>query len=186
MRVQPDGVIMKFNKVAVLLGMGLAMAAGSAMAGTDTATDSTHVYFDGSITNAPCSLTPDSKDQHVAMGSIAAHLLKDGGTSDAHPFHFDLTNCDTATMKTVTVTFGGAADPNDSSLLSLGSGQASGAGIAILADGKTVTLGKATAAQNLSDGDNTLTFAAQLKGDGASAVTPGDFSAVSDVTFTYQ
>jgi len=180
---------MKFNKVTALLGLGLAMTAGSTLAvaaPATSATDSTHVYFDGSITNAPCSLDSGSKDQHVPMGNIAAHLLKDRGASDAVPFHFDLKDCDTATMSTVTVTFGGAADPNDATLLSLGSGQASGAGIAILADGKNVTLGEPTAAQKLSDGDNTLTFAAQLKGDGASAVTPGDFTAVSNVTFTYQ
>ncbi|WP_158784158.1 fimbrial protein [Pantoea sp. BAV 3049] len=177
---------MNLNKLAVALGMGMIMVAGAAVASDTPVTDSTHVYFDGTITNAPCSLTPDSQDQHVAMGSIAAHLLKDGGTSDAHPFHFELTNCDTSTINTVAVTFGGASDSNASDLLSLGSGEASGAGIVILADGKPVTLGSPTAAQTLTDGDNTLTFAAQLKGDGASAVTPGAFSAVSDVTFTYQ
>lgn len=177
---------MKFNKVVMALGLGAVMMAGASSAMAKTATDSTHVYFDGSITNAPCSLSPDSQDQHVKMGSIAAHLLKDGGTSDARPFHFDLTNCDTSTLKTVAVTFGGTADAADNSLLALGSGEAAGAGIAILAEGKPVTLGKANAAQTLTDGSNTLTFAAQLKGDGASDVIPGAFSAVSDVTFTYQ
>lgn len=166
---------MKLNKLAIALGIGMVMAAGAAVAAD--VHDSTHVYFDGTITNAPCSLTPDSQDQHVAMGSIAAHLLEKGGTSDARPFHFDLTNCDASTIKTVAVTFGGASDPNANELLSLGSGEASGAGIVILADGKPVTLGSATAAQTLTDGDNTLTFAAQLKGDGASSVTPGAFSA---------
>lgn len=177
---------MKLNKSALALGMGMAFMAGSAMAANTT--DSTHVYFDGTITNAPCSIPNASRDQHVKMGSIAAHVLKNGGTSDAQPFHFDLTDCPVG--QAVTVTFDGATDPNagddDTTMLSLGSGEASGAGIQILADGKPVTLGEATSKQNLGEGDNTLTFAAQLKGDSASTVAPGDFSAVSDVTFTYQ
>jgi len=171
---------MKLNTIALALGMGLTVMAGSVMA---TGTDNTHVYFDGTITNAPCSIPNASRDQHVKMGSIAAHVLKDGGTSAAEPFHFDLADCPAGT--TVDVTFGGASDAQNDSLLSLGSGQASGAGIQILAEGKPVTLGQATSKQNLTEGSNTLTFAAQLKGDGAS-VTPGDFSAVSNVTFTYQ
>ncbi|WP_191939664.1 fimbrial protein (plasmid) [Pantoea agglomerans] len=181
---------MKLNTIALALGMGLTVMAGSVMAkpGDDTSpakitTDNTHVYFDGTITNAPCSMPNSSRDQHVKMGSIAAHVLKDSGTSAAQPFHFDLIDCPVGTS--VDVTFSGATDPKDATLLSLGSGEASGAGIQILAEGKPVALNKAGSKQTLGEGDNTLTFAAQLKGDGAS-VTPGDFSAVSNVTFTYQ
>ncbi|MFP3524586.1 fimbrial protein [Pantoea sp. SIMBA_072] len=176
---------MKINTIALVLGMSMAVFTGSALAVGDAtlATDSTHVYFDGTITNAPCSIPNASRDQHVKMGSIAAHVLKNGGTSDAQPFHFDLTDCPAGSS--VTVTFGGATDPKAASLLSLGSGQASGAGIQILADGAPVKLDEATEKQNLSEGDNTLTFSAQLKGDGAS-ISTGDFAAVSNVTFTYQ
>ena len=180
---------MKMNKIAVATGFALALCAGAANAGALASgagtTDSTHVYFDGTITNAPCSIPNASRDQHVKMGSIAAHVLKDGGTSDAEPFHFDLKDCPTGAA--VTVTFDGASDPKvtDGTLLSLGSGEASGAGIQILANGAPVKLGVATTKQNLGEGDNTLTYAAQLKGDGAT-VTTGDFEAVSNVTFTYQ
>ncbi len=178
---------MKLNKMALFVGVGMALFAGSALADdTIPQTDHTHVYFDGTITNAPCSMPNTSRDQHVPMGSIAAHTLKDGGTSDPQAFHFDLKDCPAGS--TVSVTFGGASDPNaknDKTMLSLGSGAASGAGIQILADGNPVTLGKANSKQNLTEGDNTLTFAAQLKGDEAS-VTTGDFSAVSDVTFNYE
>lgn len=178
---------MKLNTIALALGMSMAVFAGSALAGggdtPPTTTDSTHVYFDGTITNAPCSIPNASRDQHVKMGSIAAHVLENGGTSDAQPFHFDLTDCPVGSS--VTVKFGGATDPNADGLLALGSGQASGAGIQILANGVPVTLDKATEKQKLSEGDNTLTFSAQLKGDGAS-ISTGDFAAVSNVTFTYQ
>lgn len=175
---------MKMNIIALALGMGMAAFSGASVAADVTpTTDSTHVHFIGSITNAPCSMTKDSLEQKVPMGSIAAHVLVNGGTSDAVPFHFDLTDCPVGSS--VAVTFGGASDSADVKLLALGSGKASGAGIQILADGKPVTLGMATTQQNLSEGDNTLTFSAQLKGDNAT-VNPGDFDAVSDVTFTYQ
>lgn len=177
----------KKNTIALVLGMGMAVVAGSAMAaGSEKTTDSTHVYFDGTINNTPCSIPSESRDQHVDMGSIAAHVLKDGGTSDAKNFHFDLTDCPAGTA--VSVTFDGASDPNSTgkTLLSLGSGTASGAGIQILANGAPVKLGTPTTKQDLGANNNTLTFAAQLKGDSASQVTTGNFEAVSNVTFTYQ
>lgn len=175
---------MKLNKMMLAMGLGMTVISGAAMAGgsVTTTTDSTHVYFDGSITNVPCSMPNTSKDQHVPMGSIASHVLEDSGTSDPVSFKFDLKDCPAGNA--VAVTFDGAADSENKALLSLGSGTASGAGIQILANGAPIKLGTATAKQNLGEGDNTLTFAAELKGDGAT-VTTGDFSAVSNVTFTY-
>lgn len=176
---------MKFNKMAVCLGMATVVMAGNAMA--KSVTDSTKVTFTGTITEAPCSLDTGSDKQEVDMGHIAAHLLKNKGKATSKPFRFQLTDCEISTLKNVTVTFNGTADNRDSALLALGSGDATGAGIAITeADGSLITLGQASHPRTLQDGDNTLSFAAYLQGDGASAVTPGSFSAVSDVTFTYQ
>lgn len=176
---------MKLNKFFLVTGLGLTVFSGVAFAGdasTTSTTDSTHVYFDGSITNVPCSMPADSRDQHVPMGSIASHVLENGGTSDPVSFNFDLKDCPAG--DTVSVTFSGVSDDGHKDLITLGSGTASGAGIQILADGKPVKLGTATAKKTLAEGDNVLTFDAQLKGYG-DAVTTGDFQTVSDVTFTY-
>lgn len=176
---------MKLNKLMFAMGLGMSVISGMAMAGdasTTTTTDSTHIYFDGSITNVPCSMPATSRDQHVAMGSIASHVLENGGTSDPVAFTFDLKDCPAG--NTVAVTFSGVSDDGQKNLITLGSGTASGAGIQILADGAPVTLGTPTTKKTLAEGDNVLTFDAQLKGYGKE-VTTGDFQTVSDVTFTY-
>lgn len=177
---------MKLNKMMFAMGLGMTVISGGAMAGNDasttTTTDQTHVYFDGSITNVPCSMPDSSRDQKVHLGSIASHVLENGGTSDEIPFSFDLKDCPAG--NTVTVTFTGTSDEGQDNLITLGSGTATGAGIQILADGEPVKLGTATAPKTLAKGDNVLTYDVQLKGYGKD-VTTGDFNAVSNVMFTY-
>lgn len=175
---------MKLNKIMFVMGLGMTVISGAAMAdaSTTTTTDSTHVYFDGSITNVPCSMPDTSRDQKVHLGSIASHVLENGGTSDEMPFSFDLKDCPAG--NTVTVTFTGTSDEGQDNLITLGSGTATGAGLQILADGIPVKLGTATAPKTLAEGDNVLTYDVQLKGYG-NDVTTGDFNAVSNVMFTY-
>ncbi|WP_277972510.1 fimbrial protein [Pantoea agglomerans] len=178
---------MKKNALVSAMGMAAVIFSGAVMAGTtSTATDSTDVTFTGSITETPCSLDSGSQGQEVKLGHIAAHVLENQGKSSPVNFQFNLKDCDVTTLKNVSVTFTGTTDSTDSSLLALGGGQAKGAGIAIAHGDSLVALGKATAQQALAKGTNTLQFAAFLKGDGASEVLPGDFSSVSNVTFTYQ
>ena len=59
---------MKLNKLALVLGLGLTVAAGSAFAA-----DQGHgtVKFVGSIIDAPCSIHPDSENQTVPLGQIS-------------------------------------------------------------------------------------------------------------------
>lgn len=186
---------MKKNAIVAAMGMAAVIFSGAVMAGgktpepdpaPSTSTDSTNVTFTGSITETPCSLDSGSQNQEVKLGHIAAHELENKGQSSPVNFQFNLKDCDVTTQKNVSVTFTGAADGLDSSLLALGGGQAQGAGIAIAYGDSLVNLGEATAQQALAKGSNTLQFAAFLKGDGASAVVPGDFNSVSNVTFTYQ
>lgn len=177
---------MKVSNVALSIGLACSLIAGSAIAKDSTATDSTTVTFHGTITETPCTLDSGSADQTVELGHIASSQLENKGSSTAKTFNFALSGCDVTSKKTVSVTFNGQADSNDSTLLALASGDASGAGVAINSGDKQLSLGKASSAQTLATGANTLTFSAYLKGDGASAVTAGEFSAVSNVTFTYQ
>ncbi|MDQ8027053.1 type 1 fimbrial protein, partial [Staphylococcus aureus] len=69
---------MKLNKLGLVLGLGLTVAAGSAFAA-----DQGHgtVEFWGSIIDAPCSIDPNSGDQRVPLGQVSANALKDGGRS---------------------------------------------------------------------------------------------------------
>ncbi|HDX4396459.1 fimbrial protein [Enterobacter cancerogenus] len=172
---------MKFKKtlLAVSLMMGITSFANAADQGHGTVT------FHGNIIDAPCSLAGDSVDQKIEMGQISNVELENGGSSTPKPFDIQLENCSTATLKSVTATFTGAAGANGN----LGiTGDAKGASI-VLTDGAgtKIELGKATAAQTLQDGNNTLAFSAYLQGDGASAaIVPGEFTGITDFTLAYQ
>ncbi len=170
---------MRINKIllAVAMGMGLASLAH--------AQDQGHgkVYFHGSIIDAPCSIDDASQKQTVELGEISNVALADGGKSQVKNFDILLKDCSLATAKTVTTTFTGQEGKDGK----LGiSGSASGAGI-VLTDGagNKIDLAKPTKAQTLQNGDNTLSFAAYVQGDGAS-VTPGEFTSVADFTLAYQ
>lgn len=175
---------MKLNKIVAAIVM-----AGS-MVSFAQAKDQGHgtVTFVGSIIDAPCSISPDTIDQTVKLGEISNVALNangNTGTSIPRPFEIKLENCDISTEKTVTTTFTGAegAVANHLGI----TGTASGASI-VLTDGsgKPIELGQPTDAHMLQEGNNTLMFSAYLQGDGASAVVPGEFTAIADFTLAYQ
>ncbi|MEX3098854.1 fimbrial protein [Serratia ureilytica] len=170
---------MKLNKImlAVSVVIGVTSFAHAADQGHGTVT------FHGSIIDAPCSIDPDSVDQKIELGDISNVALDDSGTSTPKAFQIHLKSCSTETLKTVTTTFTGAQGKDGK----LGiTGSAAGAGIVLTnGDGSKITLGKATNAQSIQDGDNTLSFSAYVQGDGAS-VTPGEFNGIADFTMAYQ
>ncbi|MCA6222045.1 fimbrial protein [Photorhabdus antumapuensis] len=179
---------MKLNKLVMALGLGVALAAGSVNAANPSQGHGT-VTFTGSITDAPCSITPETVDQVVPMGSISSASLKNGGRSSSTPFKISLDNCTTETISTVTTTFVGAKSSitGGDGLLGI-EGVAKGAGIAITdAGGNKIKLGTPSPAVALHDGDNDLHFAAYLQGDTSpDAVVPGNFTGIANFQLTYQ
>ncbi|WP_312974575.1 fimbrial protein [Atlantibacter sp.] len=177
---------MDIKKIAIVV----AMAAGSLMANAH-AKDQGHgtVKFEGSIVDAPCSISEDTNDQTVDLGEVSNVALKNGGSSVPTPFYVKLEQCDTSalTKKTVTTTFTGAASAGNPDLLGI-TGTAKGASIAITdGSGTVVKLGTATAAQVLADGENTLAFSAYLQGDNTTApIVPGSFTSIANFTLAYQ
>ncbi|MFO6502164.1 fimbrial protein [Serratia marcescens] len=180
---------MKLNKImmAAVLAFGVASVAHAKDQGHGTVT------FKGAIIDAPCSITPETVDQTVNLGQISNVALKNGGQSSPKNFVIKLENCElTETTpgknNTVSIKFTGATSVEDDKLLGI-TGTAKGAGIAITdGSGKLIELGKATAAQTLQNGNNTLNFSAYLQGNKASTavITPGDFQSVADFTLAYQ
>lgn len=176
---------MKMNKAllaaAVVLGMSsLAHAA-----------DQGHgkVTFTGSIIDAPCSIAPESVDQTVELGQVSNAALQGSGKSTPKNFGITLENCSFGTpaaKNKVAVTFTGMESAAGNGLLGI-TGTAKGASVAITqADGQVIKLGTPTKEQALQDGNNTLSFAAYMQGDGASAaITEGEFQAVADFTLAY-
>jgi len=176
---------MEMNKTFCAAMMALSMASVAQA-------DEGHgkVTFTGSIIEAPCSINPDSTEQVIPLGQIASITLKDGGTSLPRPFQINLENCSFDTASTVTTTFSGAEGANG--LLGM-TGTAKGASIAITdGTGAVVKLGVASQGQKLQQGQNTLSFAAYLKGDGKDAdgkdiaLVPGEFQSIADFTLAYQ
>lgn len=174
---------MNFTKMVIALGLGLTLASAA------QAKDEGHgtVHFNGSIIDAPCSITPESEDQTIPMGQISNLALKDGGRSEPVKFNIELTQCDTTTLKSVAVTFAGTPSVADADMLAI-TGSASGASIALVTGNNTpVALGTATEAQTIIDGGNTLEFGAYLQGDGASAtIVPGSFTSTVNFTLAYE
>ncbi|QSR46278.1 fimbrial protein [Aeromonas veronii] len=181
---------MKANKILVAMGVGSMLLCGSAFAAAGGA-GSGKVTFNGEIINAPCSVAPESVDQVVEMGQISTKELANGGESNSKPFSIKLLNCEISDAEdAVKVTFSGAKDPVDSSLLVIGGGQASGAGIKMTAPGGApIVLGTPTSAFTLVNGDNELPFSAVLKGyasQDTNPLTAGAFTAVTNFTLSYE
>ncbi|EML7933743.1 MULTISPECIES: fimbrial protein [Providencia] len=167
----------------------LATLVCSAMSASVFAADMGHgkVTFKGAIITAPCSISPVSIDQTVELGQIADSTLAGSGKSTPSTFNVLLQNCKTDTLKSVQLTFSGAAAAFDTSNKTLGIvGTASGAGVQITnGAGEVITLGKASPLQLIQDGNNTLSFSAYLIGDGDKAAV-GEFSSVTDFTLNYE
>lgn len=174
---------MKINKIIFALGMGMVMVAG-----TSYAKDQGHgtITFTGSIIDAPCSITGETANQTVDLGEVSNNALNHGETSSPKPFFIQLEQCDISELKEVTTTFTGATVENNPSMLGI-TGSARGAGIIITdGTGSPVTMGKASQPQILGEGGNKLSFSAYLQSNGASSVTPGDFTSTADFTLAYQ
>ncbi|EOG1984599.1 fimbrial protein [Proteus mirabilis] len=175
---------MKLKKLHLVLGLGLSIIAGAALAA-----DQGHgtVEFYGSIIDAPCSIDPDSGAQRIPLGQVSSSALKDGGRSASKMFKIKLLQCSTETYKTVKTTFTGAEAP-DVLEGALGiEGIAKNAAVVITnAGGEQIKLGQASAAQTLNDGNNDLNFAAYLQGSSSKAAIPGDFTAIATFALSYQ
>ncbi|SPZ56579.1 Fimbria A protein precursor [Serratia quinivorans] len=182
---------MKLNKI--MMAAVLAFGAVSVAQAADIK-DQGHgtVTFTGSIIDAPCSIDPSSIDQTVDLGAVSNVALTDGGRSKPQNFDIKLVNCSVETGKTVTTTFNGPAGGIKGSLGITG-GSAKGASI-MMTDGNSnvIELGKATTAQALTNGNNTLSFTAYLQGnpngtepEAKNVIVAGDFKSVSNFTLNY-
>lgn len=176
---------MKLNKIMIAAVIALGTTSSFVHAAGEQGKGK--VTFTGSIIDAPCSISADSVDQTVELGAISNVVLKDGGSSKPRDFEIKLEQCDMSTPKTVNVTFSGDESPAQPGFLGI-HGNAAGASVGLIDTASVpVVLGTATKNYDLTDGNNSLRFAAFLKGDGDnSKIVAGDFTAVADFTLAYQ
>ncbi|OTA21465.1 major fimbrial subunit polypeptide, mrfA [Xenorhabdus beddingii] len=177
---------MKLNKLAMVLGLGVALTAGAANAAPTQGNGT--VKFTGSVINAPCSIK--NTNIEVDLGAVSSVALRNGGQSASKPFQIELQDCELKTIEKIATTFTGPeADGNVKGLLALEG--AEGAGIMITNHGnKHIPLGQESDGMSVYDGNNTLHFAARLKGlQGSEAqditVKTGSFTAIANFTLNY-
>ncbi|WP_149570823.1 type 1 fimbrial major subunit FimA [Serratia bockelmannii] len=184
---------MKMNKFAMVIGAVMAIAAASSAYADGSTTNLTGgiVHFKGELVDGACSVSTDSVDQIVQLGQHPLHnFKKKGDVSELRPFTIKLEDCDTTIAKTAAVQFTGAADSVDANLLAIDASQengqgASGVGIRILDEKSNVVVpnGAFSAAHNLIDGKNTLSFKAQYV---STVEKPTAGQANADSTFIMQ
>lgn len=95
---------------------GLALAASGALAHDG------RVYVTGTITDNTCTLSPDSENIQVDMGTVSnRQFYQAGAGAEWQPFSITLQNCG-STASGVTVSFSGTSDPQDGDLFAVNTG----------------------------------------------------------------
>lgn len=175
---------MNFKKLSLAVAGAFALSIGSVAV---QAAGGGKVNFEGSVIDAPCSLSAKSVDQTIRLGQVSNKALANNGVSETETFNIELLQCDIATLKKVRVTFGGDIDTTDPTLLAI-LGKVSGAGIELTKGNQVVKLYEPLSAQTLMAGDNTLTFGVRLKGTAAKdeSVTTGKFTATTNFQLAYE
>lgn len=148
------------------------------------------VYVTGTITDNTCTLSPDSENIDVDMGTVSNRQFYQAGDGSAwQPFAIDLQNCG-STVSGVTVSFSGTANGRNADLLALveGADDAAGVGIGIYdKDKNLIPLGQESEVMALSSGQASahLQFYARYIADG-SAVTAGTANASATFILAYE
>lgn len=157
------------------------------------------VTFNGTVVDAPCSISQKSADQSIDFGQLSKSFLEAGGVSKPMDLDIELVNCDitafkkpgsaggTAKAGTVKLAFTGPIVSGHSD--ELGTTGGTGTAIVVQAAGKNITFdGVEGVANTLKDGDNVLHYTAIVKKSSAanSTVSEGAFSAVANFNLTYQ
>ncbi|HDY1347370.1 TPA: P fimbria major subunit PapA, partial [Escherichia coli] len=153
------------------------------------------VTFNGTVVDAPCSISQKSADQSIDFGQLSKSFLEAGGTSKPMDLDIELVNCDITAFKQgqaakngkVQLSFTGPQVTGQAEELATNGG--TGTAIVVQAAGKNVSFdGTEGDANTLKDGDNVLHYTAIVKKSSANnaQVTEGAFSAVATFNLSYQ
>lgn len=146
------------------------------------------VDIQGEIVGNTCTVSSDSTNINVDLGAISTRQFSGVGSVSniRRPFTLNLENCG-PTFSGAKVRFTGTSDSDNSQLLQLDAGGASGAGVQIL-DAKGTVVPLNTWSEIWTGNDNgtaTLQFSARLQATKA-RVEAGDVSAVATWELEYQ
>lgn len=148
------------------------------------------VDISGTIQENTCTVTTDTADQIVTLGDISSkQFYQVGDVSLPVQFSIGLENCGSAASG-VSITFTGDVDTNNRDLLALtqGGGSATGIGVAVLDDHRTlVPINSASHEYTLDPQQATtmLTFYGEMMST-SNTVTAGTVDATATFSLTYQ
>lgn len=168
------------------------LASALLLNGAQAADNEDNVHFSGALVAEPCTLPDSETNIELDFGSVIIKSLYQYQRTQSQPFTIHLEACDPSLMKTVSVTFNGTADDELNTLLALDpSSGAKGVAIGLeLPDGSPLAINKAAPYQQLTAGNNALTFDAfvQIKPQALATktITPGNFTAISTFVLGYQ
>lgn len=180
----------------------IAMALLGGLSTTAMAQGSGEIHFQGTIIDAPCSISADTADQTVDLGQISNTALVAGGASPERAFTIKLEECNWAPVaegeeavnRKVAVTFGGTQNAAMDGILQVsGFGDdyayANNVGIELLNAGQKITLDTPLDQVDLVSGANEMTFGARVRGADDSTVDTiplGSFDGLATFALAYE
>lgn len=143
------------------------------------------INITGAIRDNTCTLSSDDLEKNVELGTVSnKQFYATGATLPMVPFSLNLVNCGPA-VSTVSVTFSGNTDQNNTSVLAVDAGGATGLGVQLLdINKKPLIIGTPANAYVLKPGNVELKFYARYIAT-LDKVTSGAANAATTFVFTY-
>ena len=153
---------------------------------------SVSISYRGNLVAEPCTLLPEDESIAVEFGTMIDKNLYLNTRTHSKPFQLRLMDCDTSLSKMVKITFSGTESVALPGLLALdGGSEASGVAIGMeTQDGQALALNQQSRGWEISDGNNTITLQAYVKGEPDAIINKsierGMFTAVATFTLEYE
>lgn len=180
---------MKINKVAILSFIVASAISSSVFAAEGPITvNGGKVTFNGEVTDGACAVSGNDDSRIVNLDTVrAANFTAAGQYGNAKKaFTVDLTDCNTETVKSVSITFNGQTDATDPSVLvnTAGAGSATNVGLALFGpDGKPLEVGNESSVVNLTQ-STSIPLSVDYKST-AATVMAGKVQSVANFQLTY-
>lgn len=173
----------------VLIGLSVGSLLNTALAAPPAGVS---VMYRGSLVAEPCTLLPEDENILLDFGTVIDKYLYLNTRTHSKPFQLHLIDCDISLGKTVKMTFSGTESLALKGLLALdGSSEAKGVAIGLeTQDGQALALNQQSRGHEITDGNNTLTLQAYVKGEPEAiknkAIERGMFTAVATFSLEYE
>ncbi|ANJ96302.1 exotoxin [Serratia plymuthica] len=170
----------------VLVGWVVAVGTQPVAAATD------NLKLHGALVAEPCTLQAGDENIQLDFGTVIDKYLYLNTRTHSKPFQLRLMDCDTSLGKTMKMTFSGMESVALPGLLALdGGSEAKGVAIGLETEaGQALTLNQKSRGQAITDGINTITLQAYVRGEPEAiknkAIERGTFTAVATFALEYE